>query len=544
MSETALARLARWAAGLRLEQVPPRVRARAVDQALSTLAAVYSGWDSDLGAPLERAFPPPGPGPARIIPTGAAAAPAHAALLMAAWSMVLDFDDVMLGGHTGHSAVLVPLALARGYSGGELLLAQIVANEVAARINMVCAVGSTRGQMATHLHLVAAAAARAKLEGLGAEAFAAALSFALSYPAQALFPAFLGSDAKALCAAWPIRMGMEAVDAVRAGLLAASDPLDGPRGFFAVAARFPVREFLGGLGERWHTETNCFKLYPVCGYLCSTLDATLDLVRRHDVAPAEVAAVEVRASAFAVGMDAHSAPYLDGARSRLATLTFSTPFVVASAILARGFGPAQLKRRWIEEPRVWQLAARVRSRHDLALTLAALTGDIPIGAALRRTRRWQAAAFGWGVAGKAFGRSGRWRRPLHTLRLVAGLAAAAGERRPLDLPNATKPLGARVEMRLVDGRRLSAAVAVPRGFAGAEAAAGDGRGVRELMRDKLTSAAAPALGPQRAAQVADLLADLERLPPAAVQRLLDLACREGLASLTVRTAAVPAENVR
>ncbi|HYL05308.1 MAG TPA: MmgE/PrpD family protein [Thermoanaerobaculia bacterium] len=527
-------RLARWAAGLRLEQVPERVRAQAVHQVLSTLAAVYSGWESDLGEPLERAFPPPAPGPAKVVPTGAAASPAHAALLMASWSMVLDFDDVMLGGHTGHSSVLVPLAMAGGggHSGAELLLAQITANEVAARINMVCAVGSTRGQMAAHLHLLAAAAARAKLEALDEETFAAALGFALSYPAQALVPAFLGSDAKALCAAWPIRVGLEAVDAVRAGLAAPADVLDDPRGFFATACRFPVREFLGGLGERWHTETNSFKIYPVCGYLCAAIDATLDLVRRHSVQPAEVAAVDVWASLFTVGMDAHSAPYLDGPRSRIATLTFSTPFTVASAILAGELGPAQLKRAWIEDPRVWRLAARVRSRHDAGLTLAALTADIPLGAALKRTRRRQAAAFGWGLAGKAFGPRGRWRRPWQTLRLVAGLAAAAGERRPLDLPHSTKPLGARVAIRLVDGRVLRSSVAIARGFAGAEGGGADGagaagadrRGVRRLMREKLTAAAGAVIGPARADEVAGLIEGLERLPAAGVERLLELAC--------------------
>src|ERR1700682_4946029 len=72
----------------------------------------------------------PPPGPARILPPGFAAPVTHAALLMASWSMVLDFDDVMLGGHTGHSSVLVPLAVgsAGGVSGAELILAQIVAN--------------------------------------------------------------------------------------------------------------------------------------------------------------------------------------------------------------------------------------------------------------------------------------------------------------------------------------------------------------------------------------------------------------------------------
>jgi 2-methylcitrate dehydratase PrpD len=512
--ETPLQALAHWASKLKLEQVPPRVREHAVHQVLSTLAAVYSGYDSDLGPRLEQAFPSPGAGTSRILPTGVAAPPSHAAMLMASWSMVLDFDDVMLGGHTGHSSVLVPLALAEGRTGAELLLAQITANEVAARINMVCAVGSTRGQMATHLHLVAAAAARAKLEWLDADAFARAVAFAISYPAAALYPAFLGSDAKALCAGWPVRMGMESVDAVQAGLAPAADPLDDPRGFFAVNARVPVRDFLGGLGERWHTETNSYKIYPVCGYLCSAVDATLDLVRSHDFSAEDVESIEVWASVFTVGMDGHSAPYLDGTRSRIATLTFSTPFTIASAILARELTPEQLKRPWIEDPRVWQLAARIRSRHDPALTLAALTCDIPIGAALRRVRPLQAAGFGWQLARQAFGR-GDWRA---RLQLAARLASVAGETGPMDFTRSTKPLGARVEIRLRDGRALQRAVSIPRGFAG------HGDDVRTLMRDKFLRSATPVLGAARASEVSTRLETLETMTRAGVGELVVLAC--------------------
>ncbi|HEV7767514.1 MAG TPA: MmgE/PrpD family protein [Thermoanaerobaculia bacterium] len=514
MSESALRQLAQWASALTLEQVPRRVRDAAVNQVLSTLGAVFSGWSSDLGAPLAQAFPSPGDGPSTIIPSGVRAPASHAAMLMASWSMVLDFDDVMLGGHTGHSSVLVPLALAEGRTGEELLLAQIVANEVAARINMVCAVGSTRGQMATHLHLLAAAAARAKLEGLSAEQFSQALAFALSYPAQALFPSFLGSDAKVMCAGWPVRMGMEAVDAVRAGLAAQENLLDDPRGFFAINARVPVRDFLGGLGERWHTETNSYKIYPVCGYLCSALDATLALVREENVSADDALSVEVSGSVFTVGMDAHSAPYLDGARSRIATLTFSTPFVIASAILAREFTPAQLKRSWIEEPRVWGLASRVRSVHDVALTVEALQADIPIGAALRRVGPLQAAGFAWHLAGQAFGRAGRIRRLRETLRLVRALAASAGETGAMEFQLSTKPLGARVAIRVRDGRLLTRAVSIPRGFAG------NPENARALMREKFLRCAGAVIGEGRAEEVVVKVETLEWLTAGGVADLL------------------------
>jgi len=521
LSDTPLRRLARDAAALTLDQVPQHVRAQAVNQILSTLAAVCSGRDSEIGFRLERAFRPCGSGPARVIPTGARASTAHAAMLMAAWSMVLDYDDVMLGGHTCHSSVLVPVAMgtAGRWTGAELLLAQIVANEIAARINMVCAIGNTRGQMATHVHLVAAAAARAKLERLDEKTLAQALSFALSYPAQALYPAFLGSDAKSMCAAWPVRQGMESVDAAREGLCGAQDVLDDPRGFFATMARVPVREFLGGFGERWHTATTSFKIYPVCGYLCSAVDATLALVHEHDVIGMDVESVDVWASLFTVGMDGHSAPYVDGPRSRIATLTFSTPFVIASAILARDFTPAQLKRAWVDQPRVWELASRVRSRHDLELTLEALEADIPVGAALRRIPRAKAVAFALGLAKKAFG---SMPPPTQLFRLAKRLASMAGDRRPLDFSQSTKPLGARVEIRMRDGRVLSRAVSIPQGFAGTEL-----KTIRELMRAKYMRHASAAIGALRARDSALAIEHLESLSAHEVKELFESACAAG-----------------
>jgi 2-methylcitrate dehydratase PrpD len=508
-----------------MEAVPVSVREQAVNQILSILAAVYSGWTSDLGQAIERAFPPIAPGAARILPTGVSAPAPQSALLMASWSVVLDYDDVMLGGHTGHSSVLAPLALASegGRSGADWLLAQITANEIAARVNMVCAMGSARGQMATYLHLLGASAARAKIEHLDEEEFSNALSFALSYPAEALFPAFIGSDAKVLCAGLPIRVGMESVDVACSGLTPAADILDDPHGFFSSRSPLPIREFLGGLGQQWHTETNSFKTYPVCGYLCAALDATLDLVLKNNLSADEVATVDVWSSLFTVAMDAHSAPYLNGPKSYISTLTFSTPFTIASAILAREFGPAQLKREWIENPKVWELAARIKTRLDTGLTIKSLTADIPIGAALRRTRRLQAAVFAWGLAAKAYGHWGRWLNP-STFRLMFAISTAAGEERPLNLRSSTKPMGARVEIRCSDGRVLSESVSIPRGFAGSSLSDNGGKTIRQLMREKFDRCAREVVGDEAAAEVGDLIEQLETLSPADVERLIDLAC--------------------
>jgi hypothetical protein len=152
-----------------------------------------------------------------------------------------------------------------------------------------------------------------------------------------------------------------------------------------------------------------------------------------------------------------------------------------------------------------------------------MKADIPIGVALRQARRREAAAFAWHAAASAFGRGGRWLTP-DTLRLVAGLTAIARDRRPLDFEKSTKALGARVELRLRDGRVLHKSVSIPRGFAGAHPAEAGGETNRDLMWAKFTAAAAPVIGVEPAATVAGLIAKIESLSPAGVVQLFEGAC--------------------
>jgi len=517
-----LRRLARWASELRFSDVPEPVVEAAKSQVFSTLGSVHAGYRSDLGGPIQTAFGGSAGSGAHAMPAGIATSPSHAAFLMAAWGVVLDFDDIMLGGHTGHSTVLVPFAYAqpKSASGIDLLLAQITANEITARVNMTVALGPARGQMAAHVHLLGAAAARARLEKLDVEQFAESLGFALSQPPRAMYPGFLGSDAKALCAAWPVRMGLDSVDAVQAGLRGNAAILEQPRGFIDTFARVSVREFLDGFGERWHTATNSIKLYPACGYLNAALDATLSLVRTHDIAASEVESVQVRASIFTVGMDARSSPYLNGARSLISTLTFSVPYTVACALLDRSLSPEHLTRDRIADPRVWELAGKVRVVHDMNHTIGSVLADIPIGAAIKRAPRLGTLRLLLGVGGAGLAGKLLLSDPIGTLRLLRALRKAAGTEQGRDFSRATKQLSATVRIRTTRGQAFEETVTIPRGFAGSA----DQSTLRSLARDKYCTLAAPVIGRTNAMQAADLIDRLEELEAADVQRLVQLNC--------------------
>ncbi len=512
----ALFEIADWAANLKLHDIPRAVREEAKNQVFSMLGAVHSGYASGIGGRLQLAVRPTGAGRARIFPSGQRTRAVDAAALLSAWSMALDYDDVMLGGHTGHSSVLVPFAVAseEGLDGSSVLLAQVVANEVAARINTCVALGPTRGQMAADLHLLGTAAARAKLEELPAQAFAERLLMSICYSLRGSYPAFLGSDTKALCAAWPLRQGFAAFDAA-AGLNPNPGALDA---LFEARSPSPQPEFLGGLGGRWHTQTNSYKARPGSAYLQAAAEATESIKGRLGPGAAPIERVEVAASLFTLGMDRTSEPYLRGRDSSLATLTFCTRFAVACALRHGRFDAVAIERARGDEG-VWALMNRVVLRHDPKLTVAALLGDMPVGAALKSASRWERLGF----LARGGGRHGSAGSAISTLEKLAVTAAVArAPQKPIsdDFAALRKPLGARVSVRLEGGRIEEEEVALPVGFAGSLDAAGR----RALTRAKYLACCAASNGPVRAARAADRIDRLDQLDAAGFQELVNLNC--------------------
>ena len=296
-------------------------------------------------------------------------------------------------------------------------------------------------------------------------------------------------------------MGLEAVDAVKAGLRGNPGVLDE---FLKRFADVPVADFLDGLGERWHTETNSFKVHPGCAYIDAVIDATLALVRRYDIAADDVASVDVHASVFTLGMDARSAPFVDGQRSLVSTLSFSTPYNVAWAIIDRDLRPEHLTRPRIADERAWALAAKVRLHHDEALTIEALTSDAPMGAALKVAGRGAVR-----YVAKMIPRGGpraAARTAASGARIAKAVLDAAKGGMP-DLSQARKAVGARVEIRTTDGRRFSDEVHIAVGAAGS----GDWKASRALMRDKFCACAARNVGDAKARAAADAIDEIERL---------------------------------
>ncbi|MGG7613666.1 MmgE/PrpD family protein, partial [Streptomyces sp. ZG43] len=127
-----LKELCRWAAWLRPEDIPARVRALAASQLLSQLASIRAGAAHPLGRRLIEGFGPP-----------LQADPRNSACVLSGLGSWLNLDDTAYAGHLSNSTVSVPLAFAhsRRLDGPALLAAVVAANECAARITAAATLG-------------------------------------------------------------------------------------------------------------------------------------------------------------------------------------------------------------------------------------------------------------------------------------------------------------------------------------------------------------------------------------------------------------------
>ncbi|MCH9000122.1 MAG: MmgE/PrpD family protein, partial [Proteobacteria bacterium] len=104
--------------------------------------------------------------------------------------------------------------------------------------------------------------------------------------------------------------------------------------------------------------TDCYiKPYPCCRHFHAALDALFEILRAQDLAPSQVAAIEVGTYAFAA---AHGEAGWDS----LASAQLSFPFVMATALHARSIALEHFSEAGRNDPKVTADCAKVRVTVD------------------------------------------------------------------------------------------------------------------------------------------------------------------------------------
>jgi 2-methylcitrate dehydratase PrpD len=373
--------IAQWVASMIYEDIPARVLQKAKYQLLNILAAIHAGYKYPPGrAVVDTVLEWKGQGASTIVPLGVKTSANNAAFANATLSICYDFDDYLFLGHTGHSAVAVPLALAEQLKLGfkDVLLAQVIANEIEGRVGASILFGKMNGQLWSSIHAIGAAAAAAKLLGLDTSQIEHAIGIAMFQPPWGQFPGFFGPDSKLLTASNPTLMGLIAAQLAGKGLTGSPLILNHRQGFVNNFSCLPMPFMLTGWGRTWVTDTVAFKIYPGDAYIDTVIDALMKILDQYESAhgtrripPDQIRRIEIDANLLTVATEHLAREYTDYNRLTPINVNFTLLLNVAIALLAGRFTTDQLALETLEKNRRQIIALRERMvlRHDLPKTI-------------------------------------------------------------------------------------------------------------------------------------------------------------------------------
>jgi 2-methylcitrate dehydratase PrpD len=326
-----------------------------------------------------------GRGDACLIGASETTSPTSAALANGVAAHALDFDDMCFVSMAHPSCALVPSALAAGeivHAGGRALLEGYVAG-----FEIECRLGEAMNPRHYHergwhctstIGTVGAAAAAARILGLPPATTHHALGIAAS--AACGLKENMGTMVKPLHAGMAARNGLMAALLAQDGYTASERAIVGPQGFLAVMdAQRPTLDTAGNLGSHWEILATgiTVKLYPSCAATHPTLDATLDLKRRHHLTAADIVRIDVEVDSMTPRLLMYDRPRtgLEG--------KFSMPFCVAAALVDGAPTIETFERGTIDKPAIQALLPRIQMRvntaFDAAVPLSRTTVTMQLG---------------------------------------------------------------------------------------------------------------------------------------------------------------------
>lgn len=356
--------LADWGTGLRWESLPHAVQRRARLCLLDMLGATLAGAGTptaDTGARLAARYG--STEAAQLIGRRQRASVPFAALANGMTCHSLELDDghrYAIGLH--NACTTTPAALAVGEDADvlleRLLVALVVGYEIAGRVGT--AVNPAHRRAGFHstgtIGVFGATAAAGYLRGLSADQSARALGIAGSASAGIFEFLSDGSTSKHFHGGHAALSGVLAADLAAEGLTGPLSIFEGREGFFRVyGPDADPSTITHRLGETFQMEHVYFKLHAACGHIFAPIDAVLEL--RAQAEPAEVERITVRTY--------HAAAILDQPDPRTkAAAKFSIPYCVGAAWLHGQVSEALFADRFLLDPAIGELAARVSVVED------------------------------------------------------------------------------------------------------------------------------------------------------------------------------------
>jgi 2-methylcitrate dehydratase PrpD len=306
--------LARWAAGLTFEDLPPDIVAATKLRVLDVIGLALAGAETDFGRSVRDALLAISTaGPCRILGFPDRVGVTTAAFANGAFSQALEFDDTHNESivHMSSPAVAAALALSEftAVTGRDLITAIALGNEISCRVGSVSS-GELhkRGFHPTGLFATFGSAYLAgKLLGLEGSALARAAGIAGSFAGGLLECWVDGTQTKFLHPGWSAQSGITAALLARSGVTGPAQVFEGRWGLFASHVQDPNahRDFAridDRLGEHWESRNSSFKPFPAAHVIHPYISAVLRLRAKYGIQPPYVERIECPVTAFIVGI--------------------------------------------------------------------------------------------------------------------------------------------------------------------------------------------------------------------------------------------------
>ncbi|MCP5084217.1 MAG: MmgE/PrpD family protein [Alphaproteobacteria bacterium] len=362
-------KIAAWASGLRLADVPEDVRHIAKRCVIDTVGVIIAGGTTGLGRKaLALAQDQYAVGICEVPGTAANLSPAGAALAGGTAAHALDFDDTSYTGIMHGSAVSLPAVLGVaqkcGRSGEDFLTDFIAAVEATYAIAMMC---STRqyydGWWTSGTFGVPGAAAGAGLAyGLNVDQISQAIGIATVQASG--MKAMFGTDTKPLLAGRAAALSVESAAAVQHGLTGPEVGFEEHRGYLNLInhGEADLNE-LERLGTTWRLKDPgiLFKPFPICSAGHAGAEMAGQLAAENGLQPSEIASVVCHVPEVVEVSLVYDTPQTPQQAQ------FSMPFAVACVLINGTIAPGHISRETLEDPAVQAEMAKVSMRRDDAL---------------------------------------------------------------------------------------------------------------------------------------------------------------------------------
>ena len=365
--------LAEYAANLTYDKIPAEVIERAKLMTLHTLGVSLAAKMDELaqnavkiGSELNNGVG----GSATVWTTGEKLSPANAVFVNGTISDILDWEDCSWTGHPSASAVPVSIAVAEDQhsTGKEYLAALIACFEVCMRVSMAVQPGPdfdhNQGWAISNWNIWAATTAAAKLMGLDAtqidKAFGLSCHFAemASNMQQATM-----SNAYHYQWGHVSQSGIEAALCAKYGIANMQGCFDIPYGYCEQLTDAVDRSWLNKDMDQFMIMEILIKHWPANMWVQNPVELVADMTKKYSIKPEDIEEIVINPP-IQYRMHCPEKGY-----SSLMEAQFSTPFVIASYLLDPTPNPNWFTPDKFNEPRIMELAKRVKGGTDPEDTL-------------------------------------------------------------------------------------------------------------------------------------------------------------------------------